>query len=190
MKRDFQIGFLKQVGLQPDHYFLDLGCGTLRGGIPVIQYLKEGRYYGIDVREEALEEGKKELFEAKLAHKNPVLKHIDDISSLDLGEKFTFMWAFSVLIHMTDTILNDCLRFVGKHLEANGCLYANCNIGDMKDGIWQGFPVVWRSLDFYKELSLRNGLHVNDMGPISTLGHISGDKPQDEQRMLKFWRAR
>jgi len=37
MKRDFQIGFLKNFGLKPDNVLLDLGCGTLRGGIPIIE---------------------------------------------------------------------------------------------------------------------------------------------------------
>lgn len=34
MKRDFQILFLKRMGLTPDHYLLDLGCWTRRGMIP------------------------------------------------------------------------------------------------------------------------------------------------------------
>ena len=59
MKQDFQIKFLKENGLLPIHKFIDIGCGTLRGGIPLIQYLNIANYYGIDVRELALDEGKK-----------------------------------------------------------------------------------------------------------------------------------
>ena len=44
MKRDFQIKFLKKSGLLPKHYLLDIGCGTLRGGIPFIEYLDEKKY--------------------------------------------------------------------------------------------------------------------------------------------------
>ena len=40
-KRDFQIAFLREHGLLPAHVLVDLGCGTLRGGIPIIAYLDE-----------------------------------------------------------------------------------------------------------------------------------------------------
>ena len=40
-KRDCQIKFLLEHGLKQDHYLLDLGCGVLRGGIPIINYLEK-----------------------------------------------------------------------------------------------------------------------------------------------------
>ena len=55
MKRDFQIQFLKAMGMKPEHYLFDIGCGTLRGGIPLISYLHSGHYFGAEVRAEALE---------------------------------------------------------------------------------------------------------------------------------------
>ena len=73
MKQDFQIKFLKENGLLPIHKFIDIGCGTLRGGIPLINYLNTANYYGIDVREEALNEGKKGLEEEGLITRNPNL---------------------------------------------------------------------------------------------------------------------
>ena len=59
LKRDFQINFLKNAGLEPQHYLLDIGCGTLRGGIPLIDYLNVGNYTGIERRRKVLEEGGK-----------------------------------------------------------------------------------------------------------------------------------
>lgn len=61
MKRRFQFDFLVCRGLVPDDHLLDLGCGTLRGGIPLIAYLDPGHYTGIDVRSEAIDEGRLEL---------------------------------------------------------------------------------------------------------------------------------
>ncbi len=112
MKRAFQIGFLKYVGLEPQHFLLDLGCGTLRGGIPLIEYLQETHYYGFEVRHDVLEEGRNELREVDLEHKEPVLVLSDDITSLHLQKKFDFVWAYSVLIHLSDEILNDFLSIV------------------------------------------------------------------------------
>lgn len=140
MKRDFQIQFLERVGLQPEHYLLDLGCGTLRGGIPIIRHLQKGHYFGVEIRAKVLDEGRKELRDEKLEYKEPVLILADDISSLNIERKFDFIWAFSVLIHMEDNILNSTLNFVHKHLKESGRFYANVNIGARADGTWETFP--------------------------------------------------
>src|ERR1035438_2924105 len=43
-----QFEFLKSRGLLPDHRFMDVGCGALRGGSHFIRYLDPGCYHGID----------------------------------------------------------------------------------------------------------------------------------------------
>jgi SAM-dependent methyltransferase len=192
MKRDFQIQFLQQVGLQPHHFLLDLGCGTLRGGIPLIDYLETGHYFGIEARAEVLDEGRKELREANLTHKKPTLMATADSASLNLEQKFDFLWAFSVLIHLNDRILNDSLGFVQRHLADHGFFYANVNCGERPNGKWQGFPVVHRSLPFYEDACSRNGLRVEDIGPLTDFGHhLPGAtiEQQATRRMLKIQKA-
>jgi SAM-dependent methyltransferase len=189
MKREFQIEFLKSVGLRPEHYLLDIGCGTLRGGIPIIKYLHPRHYYGTEVRAVVLAEARKELHEAGLESKEPRLILSTDVSSLDLERHFDFVWAYSVLIHLSDEILNDILRLAQGHLMQDGSFFANVNIGDRKDGHWhQGFPLVWRSLEFYAERAADAGLQVTDMGTIGTLGFRSGVADHDEKHMLRFSR--
>ncbi|MCB7129689.1 MAG: class I SAM-dependent methyltransferase [Candidatus Brocadiales bacterium] len=190
MKRDFQIRFLKHVGLKPEHYLLDLGCGTLRGGIPLIEYLQEQHYYGIEVRANVLDEGKKELHEANLEYRQPVLVCAENIALLRLEKMFDLIWAYSVLIHTTDTILSDTLGFVRAHLNSTGYFYANVSIGERKDETWsEGFPVVTRPFDFYVEVARQAGLNVIDTGTIESLGFKSGQQSHDEKRMLKFYKA-
>lgn len=186
MKRDFQIQFLQAMGLMPEQYLLDLGCGTLRGGIPLITYLQDGHYFGIETRSEALDEARKELREAGQEEKNPNLLLSQDISQLMIDKKFDFIWAFSVLIHMSDEVLNDALGFVSKHLLKEGVFYANVNIGEKKEGNWQGFPVVARTFEFYCQACVKNGLAVTDLGPLKDHGHISKVEAQDSQRILKI----
>lgn len=55
-KRNLQRSFLLASGLQPSHQLLDIGCGTLRGGIPLIDYLEKGNYVGLEPRKKALDE--------------------------------------------------------------------------------------------------------------------------------------
>jgi len=188
IKRDFQIHFLKSVGLKPQHYFLEIGCGTLRGAIPIIDYLEKSHYFGIEVREKVLEEGKKELREANLVEKLPALTFAEHISTVQLQREFDYIWAFSVLIHMMDEILKDCLSVVSRHLKKDGYFYANVNTSTKPDGEWQGFPIVHRSLEFYKSECSVNGLNVETVGTLKELGHITQTQA-DEHQMLKVSKA-
>lgn len=185
MKRQFQIAFLLRTGLEPHHYVLDLGCGTLRGGIPIIDHLDPGHYFGVDVRADVLEHGRRELAEAGLTAKEPTLVHAPDLAGVDLGQAFDVVWAFSVLIHLTDEILDDALAFAARHLAAGGSLYANVNVGEGYDGSWEGFPVVGRSWEFYTECAARHGLNVEDVGSLGDVGHHSGSPLQDSARVLR-----
>jgi len=187
MKRSFQIRFLKEMKLKPEHYLLDIGCGTLRGGIPLIDWLQDGHYFGIETRAKALDEGRRELKEAGLEGKNSTLLLTSDISQLNIELTFDYVWAFSVLIHMTDEILNHTLAFVTKHLSEKGVFYANVNIGDTREeGDWCGFPVVSRTFEFYSHMCAMNGVIVSDLGPLKSLGHVSNVTSQDTQRMLSI----
>lgn len=177
----------------PNHFMVDIGCGTLRGGIPLIAYLDKSHYYGIEFRDFVLEEGKKELKENNLEQKAPVLLVSKDLATLEMNAKFEYMWAFSVMIHMKDEIAEACLLMVSKHLANNGSYYANVNIiadgitnPDQLEGIWDGFPVVSRSLDFYKTMAAKFNLKVEDVGDLKSLGHNTSIEKQDSQRMLRF----
>jgi cyclopropane fatty-acyl-phospholipid synthase-like methyltransferase len=186
MKQDFQIKFLIQQGLMPNDTLLDLGCGTLRGGIPIIRHLEEGNYYGIELRENVLEEGKKELRANKLEYKNPQLFSFSDFTELEFKVSFDKIFAFSVLIHMEDHIVQKCFEFVRNNLSETGVFYANVNIEPHANGNWQGFPVVFRSLEFYEELALQNNLTVISLGRLKDLGHNSGQELADMQVMLEI----
>ena len=163
-KRNAQIDYLKQF-IGPEHYFLDLGCGTLRGGVPIIRFLQEGHYYGVEARAEVVEMAREELANERLGHKNPRLIHASDLSKITIGRKFDFIWAHSVLIHMTDEILEGCLHGVSAHLDESGQFYCNVNLGDQMDGSWKEFPIVFRTLEFYSEAAARHGLSCEEFGP-------------------------
>ena len=190
-KRQFQIDFLRTTGgLRPEHYFCDVGSGTLRGGIPVIDYLDASHYYGLEVRPEVVEQARRELAENHLEHKQPSLLCVEaDLSGLELGRKFDRIWAFSVLIHMTDDILSRCLSFVGRHLAPGGLFFANVNLAKAPDRTWGGFPVVSRELDFYQRAAANHGLKVRPLGTLRELGHVTGYANQDAQVMLEWSRA-
>ncbi len=188
VKQEFQINFLKQQGLQSGSKLLDIGCGTLRGGIPLIKFLDSGNYYGLEVRKEVLDEGIAEAKEQGVMDKKPNLIHFSDFKELELNTSFDVMFAFSVLIHMTDEIVDSCIKYVAENLAADGKFYANVNLDSNKKGQWQGFPVMHKDLEFYKALASKYNLKVEIIGRLADFGHHTGDPNQDNQSMLAFFK--
>ncbi len=67
---------LTNLGLKADDTCVDYGCGTLRLGLYLIAYLRRGAYWGMDVSEFFLEEGRKLVGEDLWAEKQPHLRVI------------------------------------------------------------------------------------------------------------------
>ena len=187
LKQKFQIDFLQQMKLSTDDYLLDIGCGTLRGGISIIKFLNKKRYFGIDIREKVLIEARKELKEENLEIKEPTITCFSDFGELKMDAKFDVIFAFSVLIHMEDSIVEKCIQFVSKQLSNDGVFYANVNTGETPEGTWLEFPMLTRSLDFYVTIADKYGLNVTDIGDLKSFGHNTNVDAQDRQRMLKFY---
>ncbi|HUB74334.1 MAG TPA: class I SAM-dependent methyltransferase [Solirubrobacteraceae bacterium] len=189
MKRRFQFEFLTSHGLRPSSRLLDIGCGTLRGGIPLIDYLQEGHYTGVEARAEVLEEARRELAEAGLEHKRPTLICSEDPAQVQLAEPVDVAWSFSVLFHMRDEIVDACFALVARSLSEHGVFYANVSLSDEREeqGRWQGFPVISRPREFYAQLAARHGLSIEDVGRLDALGHGAG--PGEKSIMLRFARA-
>ena len=100
-----QFDFLVERGLRPDHYLLDIGCGSLRGGVHFIRYLSEGHYFGVEKEESLLEAGRSvELKRYALEEKEPQLFAVDDfdLSALPSQVEFDFMLAQSVFTQMEE----------------------------------------------------------------------------------------
>jgi SAM-dependent methyltransferase len=185
IKRDFMFNFCINQDLFVFDKFLDIGSGTLRNS-KVIECLDKGNYFGIEINEERYNEGLKELSDRELSYKEPDLRLVNDFEGIEYDYKFDFVFAFSVLIHLTDDKLDKCLEFVSDNIKPDAPFYANVNIGCRTNSSWNEFPVVWRSLDFYTTLAWQNGLTCVDMGSLASLGHNTGNELGDAQRMLRF----
>lgn len=186
MKRAFQVDFLRSVGLEPHHTLLDLDCGNLRGGIPLIQYLEPGHYAGVEKREEVLNRGRREVTSRGLELKCPLLVCTDDLATLELGRRFDCVWAYSVLFHLDDPVLDGAFAFVRKHLRTGGSFYATALLESDPHGPWREFPVIARPLDTYRAAGARHELSTESVGPVTDLGHAP-DKVGSRQHMLRFF---
>lgn len=98
-----QLDFLLSVGLQPEHSFLDIGCGTLRGGRLIIPYLNPGNYFGTDISSEAIKYARTLVQNQGLETQRPTL-HIDDKRVMQFERiglpSYDYVFAQSVFTHL------------------------------------------------------------------------------------------
>lgn len=116
------IDFLTSQGLKPEHKFLDVGCGCLRGGIKLIEYLNENNYYGQDINSYLVKMGyEKEVPKAELQHK---IKKDNFCVTLDFSLNFSDRVKFdmgisqSVFTHLTLNHLYVCLLNIKNHFKS------------------------------------------------------------------------
>ncbi len=120
-----QFDFLVGQGLQPQHRLLDVGCGSLRGGVHFIQYLADGNYYGIDKQQWLLDAGQNvELPRYGLQGKTV---HLAQTECFEVGQfdvRFDYALAQSVFTHLPLNNIIRCLINVSQVLAPGGRFYA------------------------------------------------------------------
>ncbi len=104
-----QFEFLLQEGLRPSHRLIDIGCGALRCGVPIIEYLDAGNYYGLDINASLIEAGKYELANAGLTAKAAQLLVSDRFEMSRFGSSFDFAIAQSLFSHLDKVGIAQCL---------------------------------------------------------------------------------
>ena len=121
---NLQIEFLKAEGLLPSHRLVDIGCGSLRGGVHFVSYLDRGNYYGLDINASLIEAGKRELAQLGLMDKQPNLLLDDKFEMCRFGVSFDYAIAVSVFTHLYMNHIARCLVEVRKVLRPEGKLFA------------------------------------------------------------------
>jgi cyclopropane fatty-acyl-phospholipid synthase-like methyltransferase len=119
-----QFEFLISQGLQPEHKFLDLGCGCLRGGVKFINYLNKGNYIGIDINESLLKAGKLEIKENSLSEKCPLLLRSDSFGSELEVMDVDFAISVSLFTHLPISYIQEALLSVKSMLNDKGTYFA------------------------------------------------------------------
>lgn len=122
-----QFSTLTNEGLLPEHKLIDIGCGSFRGGVHFIQYLKSQNYYGIDLNQSLIDVGyKKEIIPAGLQEKAP-RSNFHSTENFDLSKfkvKFDYALALSVFTHLPAPIITNCLTSIAPFMAEQGKFYA------------------------------------------------------------------
>jgi SAM-dependent methyltransferase len=116
-----QFDYLVKHGLQPQHHLLEIGCGNLRAGWRLIDYLEPGSYYGIEISPEVLVAAQQTLVREGVADKRPHLILVDDLRFEFLAEAAVdVVHANSVFSHSPLSVIEECFSHVGRILRPAG----------------------------------------------------------------------
>lgn len=151
--RHFMLLFL--LGLREHHRVLDFGCGSLRSGRLLIQYLLTDRYYGIDPNrwlfDAAIEQ---ELGRSVLEVKRP---RFDDNAECRLdvfGVPFDFIHAHSIFTHAPRAMIRAFLSNLPGSLAPEGIVVGTWVQGsdDYQGDEWAYPQTVTYRLETFREL--------------------------------------
>ncbi|MGH8774169.1 MAG: class I SAM-dependent methyltransferase [Jiangellaceae bacterium] len=116
-----QLDYLLEHGLRPEHRMLEIGCGNLRAGWRFIEYLDAGNYYGVDISPDILFDAQRVVAEHGLQAKLAVLTPVRDLTLAFLpDEHFDVVHAHSVFSHSPLSVIDECLRHVGRVMKPDG----------------------------------------------------------------------
>lgn len=102
-----QFALLFGLGLREEHKVLDVGCGSLRAGRLLLQFLLPGRYFGIEPNSWLWQQSlATEIGEDIVRIKAPRFSDDDAFTFTEFGETFDFIVAQSIFSHTGGDILD------------------------------------------------------------------------------------
>jgi len=173
--REYQLSFLKSMGMRSNDRLIDIGCGPLQGGIAFISYLEPDRYVGVDICVPALAEGYKQIVKHELVAKNPRL-----LCSRSFGRDvlqcgaFDYAWSSQMLYHLDPDLIPDYFRSVSGHLKPEGTLYADILGSEAhipEDKLWRGLRHYFHTKKFLEVEAGRYDLSMENVGRIHEYGY-------------------
>jgi arylamine N-acetyltransferase/SAM-dependent methyltransferase len=162
----WHLDLMNHFGLEPHHRLLDVGCGTLRGGIHLIPFLEAEKYVGIDPNPLFIRIAQRLIQETNLQHLKPRITNIDNFESND---RFDFILTQSVLNHLNEDQLHSLVDKIRVLLESDGTWISTVYFDSNIDTIQSNSPHPFRpnesvnsrfNPEWFESLLLHSGFSV------------------------------
>ncbi len=169
-----QFNLLTKHGLRENHKFLDIGCGSLRGGRLFIIYLLENNYYGVEPEKWLVKDGiYHELGNGIIKIKKPSFLHSVNFDFIKFNTTFDFAIAQSIFTHASIEQIRVCLFNLSKVANKNFKFLASFIEGNENyqgnDWVYPGC-VTYR-FDFMKNLVEEYGFRCTKTDDIHPNNH-------------------
>lgn len=116
-----QFDYLAKHGLTRTSRLLEIGCGNLRAGRFLIDYLDAGHYFGLDISPDVLLSAQRTIVEDRLQDKLPQLMYTNDLKFEFLPEHyFDVIHANSVFTHCPIELIDECFAHVARIMTPGG----------------------------------------------------------------------
>jgi len=182
----WQFEFCRSMGLRSSHYLLDVGCGSLRGGVHFVRFLETDHYAGIEVHQDLLDAGYiRELgvlgLQEKLSRDRLVATARFDCSHF--VDKFDMALAQSVFTHIPLNQIELCLSQLRTAMKTGGRFFATYfevpEDNPLSDSVERGNAIVTRfdanpyhyRFSDLKRVADRLGIGIRRLGDV---GHPRG----------------
>ncbi len=170
-----QFNMLTRFGLREHHSFLDIGCGSLRGGRLAIIYLRPGCYYGIDPNAWVIRDGLKAHLGDELTQvKKPTFSYDSEFTLSTFGRTFDFLLCHSVFAHAPARLIRRAMHEATKVM-TNSSVFLATYIESDQDH--EGDDWVYPSVTAYTPGFIT--ATVEDAGLRCT--HLAMDHPFDQR---------
>jgi SAM-dependent methyltransferase len=127
-----QFDFMCAQGLRPEHVFLDIGCGSFRGGIHFIPYLNKGNYLAIDKEEELVRRGiDRELGRDLFEQKQPEIVITGAFEFSKLSKVPDYSLSLSLFTHLCSADIMLCMKNLRSFVKPGHRYYATFFEGEL-----------------------------------------------------------
>lgn len=116
-----QLQLLQGEGLESHHYILEIGCGALMSGIPIMSYMQRGHYVGIDPNPWLMYQTL--LIDENLhvvIDRNPLFINNTDFDASSSNLVFDYVFAHSIMSHAAEWQLSLFFEKTSQVLKKNG----------------------------------------------------------------------
>jgi len=170
----YHFKLLRERGLKPEHTLLDIGCGPLQAGIPLIRFLRPGGYVGLDIDPSRISVAESQIAKHRLTSKRPWVFQSSTLGDAELGERrFDYMWASQILCYFRDAEMNQLFSMLKHRLNPGGRLLGDTFAPDHYEFTNPERPgdYVRHTIESLSAQAETHGLLVRSLGRIGDYGY-------------------
>jgi ABC-type polysaccharide/polyol phosphate transport system ATPase subunit len=121
----WQFEFLRAQGLEPHHYVLDVGCGSLAAAVHLVPFVERGHFWGVERNFALLDAGMWiEFPHAGVDRERAHFLHSDTYDVSVIPDTFDFALADSLFTNLPFNGVARCIAGVARKLKPAGRFYA------------------------------------------------------------------